>query len=89
MAILLLDSLVHRIINERLNQITLKLEEIKCGDAVEYLQPLGELEENMRIRSEVAGILRQYKLKNLENEFEAEELTAKQNLEVFVFTFAT
>lgn len=36
----------------------------------------------MKIRSEVAGILRQYKLKNLENEFEAEELTAKQNFEV-------
>ncbi|XKL65123.1 hypothetical protein PGB90_005209 [Kerria lacca] len=69
------------IINERLNQIALKLEEIKCGEASEYLQPLAELEENMRIRSEVAGVLRQYRLKNLENEFEAEELTAKQNFE--------
>lgn len=76
-----------RIINERLNQIALKLEEIKCGEASEYLQPLAELEENMRIRSEVAGVLRQYRLKNLENEFEAEELTAKQNFEVFTYFF--
>ncbi|KAL6963450.1 Breast cancer metastasis-suppressor 1-like protein [Sarracenia purpurea var. burkii] len=69
------------IINERLNQISLKLTEIKCGEASEYLQPLADLEENMRIRSEVAGVLRQYRLKNLDNQYDAEELTAKQNFE--------
>lgn len=58
--------------------------EIKSEEATEYLQPLAELEENMRIRSEVAGILRQYRLKNIENQFEAEELTAKQNFEVWI-----
>lgn len=62
----------------------MKLTEIKCGEAPEYLLPLAELEENMRIRSEVAGVLRQYKLKNLDNKFEAEELTAKQNFEVIM-----
>lgn len=78
MCVFLYDS----IINERLNQISLKLTEIKCGEASEYLQPLADLEENMRIRSEVAGVLRQYRLKNLDNQYDAEELTAKQNFEV-------
>lgn len=46
------------------------------------MQPLAELEENARIRSEVADILRELRLKNMENQFEAEEFAAKQNLEV-------
>lgn len=73
---------IFRIINEQLYQIELKLNEIEYGEAVEYLQPLADLEENARIRTEVAGILRQFRLKNLDNEFEAEELAAKQNFEV-------
>lgn len=71
-----------RIINERLKQISLKLAEIQSGEAPEYLQPLAELEDNMRIRLEVAGVLRKFRLKNLDNQYEAEELTAKQNFEV-------
>lgn len=75
----------NRIINEKLSQIEVKLTEIKCEEAPEYLQPLAELEENMRIRSEVAGVQRQFRLKNIDNQFEAEELTAKQNFEVLDF----
>lgn len=71
-----------RIINERLKQISLKLAEIQSGEAPEYLQPLAELEDNMRIRLEVAGVLRKFRLKNLDNQYEAEEMTAKQNFEV-------
>ena len=73
-----------RIISERLKQISLKLAEIQSGEAPEYLQPLAELEDNMRIRLEVAGVLRKFRLKNLDNQYEAEELTAKQNFEVFI-----
>lgn len=60
------------------------MNEIKYEEAPEYLQPLAELEENVRIRNEVSVILRQLKIKNLENQFEAEELAAKQNLEVII-----
>lgn len=79
----IIDFLYCRIINERLKQISLKLAEIQSGEAPEYLQPLAELEDNMRIRLEVAGVLRKFRLKNLDNQYEAEELTAKQNFEVF------
>ncbi|XP_022203753.1 breast cancer metastasis-suppressor 1-like protein [Nilaparvata lugens] len=66
---------------ERMSQVEIKLGEVKVGKAQEYLQPLEELQENMRIRIEVAGILRKYKLTNITNSFEAEELAAKQNFE--------
>lgn len=72
----------HRIINERISQIDLKLAEVKCEEASEYLQPLAELEDHMRVRSEVASILRDYRLKNIQIQSEAEEITAKQNFEV-------
>lgn len=50
--------------------------------AKEYRQPLEELQENMRIRTEVAGILKRLRLENIENNFKAEEQAAKQNFEV-------
>jgi breast cancer metastasis-suppressor 1-like protein len=66
---------------ERLNQVERKLEEVRAGKATEYLQPLEELQENMRIRTEVAGILRDMKLNNVSCQNEAECLASKQNLE--------
>ena len=36
-------------------QVNEKLEEVRAGKAIEYLSPLAELQENMRIRTEVAG----------------------------------
>jgi breast cancer metastasis-suppressor 1-like protein len=38
----------------------------------------------MRIRTEVAGILREFRLTNIRNKFEAEELASSQNYEVFI-----
>jgi breast cancer metastasis-suppressor 1-like protein len=46
------------------------------------LQPLEELQENMRVRMEVAGILRKYRLANIHNKHDAEEHASKQNYEV-------
>ncbi|XP_075233523.1 breast cancer metastasis-suppressor 1-like protein isoform X1 [Lycorma delicatula] len=66
---------------ERITQVEIKLGEVKVGKAQEYLQPLEELEENMKIRIEVAGILRQYRLTNIHNKYDAEEQAAKQNFE--------
>ncbi|KAK5643468.1 hypothetical protein RI129_007313 [Pyrocoelia pectoralis] len=54
---------------------------LKGGRSQEYLGPLQELQENMRIRTEVAGILRQLRLANIRNKFDAEEQAAKQNFE--------
>ncbi|KAG8225338.1 hypothetical protein J437_LFUL005352 [Ladona fulva] len=66
---------------ERITQVESKLEEVRCGRAQEYLQPLEELQENMRIRTEVSGILRELRLANIRNKFEAEELACHQNYE--------
>lgn len=73
-----------RLYRERITQVETKLAEVKLGRAQEYLQPLEELQENCRIRTEVAGILRQYRLTNIHNKFEAEEQAAEQNYEVSV-----
>lgn len=66
---------------ERIVQLKEKLEEVHEGVAKEYLVPLEELQENMRIRIEVAGILKKLRLDNIENTFKAEEQAARQNFE--------
>lgn len=63
-------------------QITTKLEEVRSGKAKEYLGPLAQLQENMRIRMEVTASLRQFRLLNLQNKFDAEELAIRQNYDV-------
>nr|CAD7410784.1 unnamed protein product [Timema poppensis] len=67
---------------ERITQVDTKLSEVRSGRAQEYLQPLEQLQENMRIRTEVAGILREFRLTNIRNKFEAEEQASRQNYEV-------
>ncbi len=47
--------LFFRLYKERLAQVELKLEEVRAGKAHEYLNPLTELQENMKIRTQVAG----------------------------------
>ncbi|XP_049842011.1 breast cancer metastasis-suppressor 1-like protein-A isoform X2 [Schistocerca gregaria] len=66
---------------ERVTQVDTKLSEVRSGRAQEYLQPLEQLQQNMRVRTEVAGILRELRLANIQNKFDAEELAAQQNLE--------
>lgn len=70
---------------ERITQVDAKLGEVKLGRAHEYLQPLEQLQENMRIRTEVAGILRNYRMANVRNKFQAEEAAAMQNYQVRPF----
>lgn len=48
----------------------------------EYLLPLEQLNDNMRVRTEVAGILRQLRLENIQHKYESEEQAAKQHYEV-------
>lgn len=66
---------------ERLTQIESKLSEVRAGKAMEYLQPLDELKENMRVQIEVGSILRQMRLENIQCKFQAEEMACKQNYE--------
>ena len=44
-----------RLYKERLAQIDSKLEEVRAGRAAEYLEPLQQLQEQMQIRTQVAG----------------------------------
>ncbi|CAG9860346.1 unnamed protein product [Phyllotreta striolata] len=66
---------------ERLSQVEMQLAEVKTGKSREYLISLQELQDNMRIRTEVAGILRQLRLQNITNQYEGEEQAAQQNFE--------
>lgn len=66
---------------ERITQIESKLNEVKAGKASEYLQPLEELQVNMKNRLETSRILRDLKMSNLECKYQAEGLAAEQNYE--------
>lgn len=44
-----------RLYKERLSQVDIKLQEVIAGNAAEYLEPLANLQENMQIRTKVAG----------------------------------
>ncbi|KAK3597393.1 hypothetical protein CHS0354_040118 [Potamilus streckersoni] len=65
---------------ERLNQIEMKLEEVKAGKAAEYLNPLADLQEHMKIRTQVAGIAREMRIKSVQLKCESEELASEQNM---------
>lgn len=67
---------------EKVAQVELQLSEVKSGKSQDYLGRLQTLQDNMKIRTEVAGILRHYRLANINNKFDAEEQAAKQNFEV-------
>lgn len=67
-----------------MTQVESKLVEVRCGKAQEYLQPLEDLEENMSFRMNVAEVLKKYRLENIWNKFDAEELASKQNFEVLL-----
>lgn len=47
--------IIFRLYKERLSQVDIKLQEVMAGCAQEYLEPLANLQENMQIRTKVAG----------------------------------
>lgn len=75
------SDIKEQLYKERLSQIELKIIEMKAGKAAEYLNPLSELQENMRISTEVAGVLKEYMIAAIQKKFDSEELAAKQNME--------
>lgn len=64
---------------ERITQIEAKLTEVRSGKASEYLQPLEELQVNMKNRMEVGAVLRELRLQNIKCKYEAEQLATEQN----------
>lgn len=66
---------------ERITQIEAKLNEVRAGQAPDYLQPLEELQFNMKNRMEVGAVLKELRLQNIKCKYDAEELAAQQNFE--------
>ncbi|OBS72174.1 hypothetical protein A6R68_13252 [Neotoma lepida] len=68
--------------SERLSQVDAKLQEVIAGKAPEYLEPLATLQENMQIRTKVAGIYRELCLESVKNKYECEIQASRQHCEV-------
>ncbi|XP_032237215.2 breast cancer metastasis-suppressor 1-like protein-A isoform X2 [Nematostella vectensis] len=74
-------ELKEQLYHERLNQVEKKLEEVASELANEYVGPLAELKEMCEIRIEVSGILRDCRLENVKNKYNADEQAALQHFE--------
>ncbi|XP_068938366.1 breast cancer metastasis-suppressor 1-like protein isoform X3 [Petaurus breviceps papuanus] len=70
-----------RLYKERLSQVDAKLHEVVSGKAPEYLEPLATLQENMQIRTKVAGIYRELCLESVKNKYECEIQASRQHCE--------
>ena len=60
---------------------------MRAGQAPDYLQPLEELQFNMKNRMEVGAVLKELRLQNIKCKYDAEELAAQQNFEVTSFSY--
>ncbi|KAL2081799.1 hypothetical protein ACEWY4_021617 [Coilia grayii] len=74
-------NLKDQLYKERLSQVDLKLQEVIAGNAPEYLEPLATLQENMQIRTKVAGIYRELCLESVRNKYDCEMQAASQHWE--------
>jgi breast cancer metastasis-suppressor 1-like protein len=66
---------------ERITLVHRTIDEVRTGKAREYLGPLEELQDNMRVRIEIASVQRDFSTKSLNVKYDAEKLSLKQNLE--------
>ncbi|KAG7251166.1 hypothetical protein CRUP_006057, partial [Coryphaenoides rupestris] len=76
-------DLKEQLYKERLSQVDIKLQEVMAGCAQEYLEPLANLQENMQIRTKVAGIYRELCLESVKNKYECEIQAACQHWELW------
>ncbi|KAI7789367.1 putative breast cancer metastasis-suppressor 1-like protein-A [Triplophysa rosa] len=74
-------DLKDQLYKERLSQVDIKLQEVIAGCAPEYLEPLATLQENMQIRTKVAGIYRELCLESVRNKYDCEMQAASQHWE--------
>lgn len=75
------SDLKEQLYRERISQVAKKLEEVTSECAMEYTGPVNELKDMCEIRIEVAGILRDCRLENVENKYNADEQAAVQHYE--------
>ncbi|XP_042296185.1 breast cancer metastasis-suppressor 1 [Sceloporus undulatus] len=75
------SQLKETLFKERLSQMKAKLEDVMSGKAVEYLNPLGVLQNQLQIRIEVAGIYRGFCLEVIHHKHQCEVQGAQQHLE--------
>ncbi|XP_016334070.1 breast cancer metastasis-suppressor 1-like protein-A isoform X2 [Sinocyclocheilus anshuiensis] len=74
-------DLKDQLYKERLSQVDAKLQEVMSGKAPEYLEPPANLQENMQIRTKVAGIYRELCLESVKNKYDCETQAAFQHWE--------
>ncbi|XP_073410317.1 breast cancer metastasis-suppressor 1-like protein isoform X2 [Dendrobates tinctorius] len=74
-------DLKDQLYKERLSQVDAKLQEVIAAKAPEYLEPLAALQENMQIRTKVAGIYRELCLESVKNKHDCEIQAARQHCE--------
>ncbi|ESP02869.1 hypothetical protein LOTGIDRAFT_230371 [Lottia gigantea] len=65
---------------ERYHQYEIKLEEVRHEKAEEYLLPLAQLENESKVKCDVAAIFREHKIWCIKVNFESEEIAAYQNM---------
>jgi len=73
------SDLKDQLFKEKVNQVENQLLEVQANIASEYVIPMRELEDSSRIRSEVAGHLKEYRLIALEHKFSAEIQALEQH----------
>ncbi|XP_054618568.1 breast cancer metastasis-suppressor 1-like protein-A [Dunckerocampus dactyliophorus] len=74
-------DLKEQLYKERLSQVDIKLQEVMAGCAQEYLEPLANLQENMQIRTKVAGVYKELCLESVKNKYDCEIQAACQHWE--------
>ncbi|XP_056156340.1 breast cancer metastasis-suppressor 1 [Lampris incognitus] len=75
------QELKDKLFRERLNQVKVKLDEVLTGKAGEYREPLATLQNNMQLRTQVAGVYRELCLQVIKHKYECELQGARQHLE--------
>ncbi|XP_071383199.1 breast cancer metastasis-suppressor 1 [Centroberyx affinis] len=75
------QELKDKLFRERLNQVKVKLDEVLTGKAGEYREPLAALQNNMQLRTQVAGVYRELCLQVIKHKYECELQGARQHLE--------
>ncbi|XP_074087112.1 breast cancer metastasis-suppressor 1 isoform X2 [Macrotis lagotis] len=75
------SELKEKLFKERLSQVRSRLEEVGAERAPEYTEPLGGLQQSLKIRIQVAGIYKGFCLDVIRNKYECELQGARQHLE--------
>ncbi|XP_051554439.1 breast cancer metastasis-suppressor 1 homolog [Myxocyprinus asiaticus] len=70
-----------RLFQERLNQVKMKLDEVLTGKAGEYREPLATLQQNLKERTQLAGVYRELDLQVVRHKHECEVQGERQHLE--------